>query len=277
MSTITFGSNAADYFLEILAMLCKDTVAVTISPQHGEPFRAVLVSHDADTLVYESWDEAPGLPADPPLPHHRNPGRELSASRRQDAYSPSEVRRRAQRNITGARCQFQARGRGANHQVASDHRATVFDWCALLFSTGVYNTGDGKSKGRQKRKTKQKRQVPAGPDVQWISRVDWDRYEFTASTVGRVDETGTSVDILLNLDFDKLEEVLTNPRYTTAVIEARKSAYMVPTALGLYRIHQIEQEGELEEAIINRLQGIVADSVLLATDSETLLGDVDQE
>ena len=48
-------------------MLCKDTVAVTISPQHGEPFRAVLVSHDADTLVYESWDEATGLPRGEPM------------------------------------------------------------------------------------------------------------------------------------------------------------------------------------------------------------------
>src|SRR5664280_546844 len=66
-------------------------------------------------------------PTHPPLPDHRDQGRELSAPRRQDAYSPSEVRRRAQRNITGARCQFQARGRRKDQPLACCHRAVVFD------------------------------------------------------------------------------------------------------------------------------------------------------
>jgi hypothetical protein len=35
------------FFVEVLTILCRDTVAVTIHPQHGEPFGATLVSNDA--------------------------------------------------------------------------------------------------------------------------------------------------------------------------------------------------------------------------------------
>src|ERR1035437_9771911 len=59
--------------------------------------------------------------------------------RRQDATSPSEVRRRAQRNIAGARCQFQARGRRKDQPLACCRRAVVFDRRALSNWTGVYS------------------------------------------------------------------------------------------------------------------------------------------
>jgi hypothetical protein len=67
MSTVTFAPDAADYFVEVLTILCRDTVAVTIRPQHGEPFGAVLVSNDAKTLVYESWDKGAELPSGVPM------------------------------------------------------------------------------------------------------------------------------------------------------------------------------------------------------------------
>jgi hypothetical protein len=57
VSTVTFAPEAADCFVEVLTILCRDTVAVTIRPQDGEPFGAVLVSNDGETLVYESWDD----------------------------------------------------------------------------------------------------------------------------------------------------------------------------------------------------------------------------
>jgi hypothetical protein len=52
--------------VEVLTILCRDTVAVTIHPQQGEPFGAVLVSNDSKTLIYESWDSAKGLPGGEP-------------------------------------------------------------------------------------------------------------------------------------------------------------------------------------------------------------------
>lgn len=67
MSTVTFAPNAANYFVEVPSVLCRDTVAVAIFPQHGEPFGAVLVSNDAKTLVYESWDKGAGLPSGVPM------------------------------------------------------------------------------------------------------------------------------------------------------------------------------------------------------------------
>jgi len=67
MSTVKFAPDAADYFVEVLTFLCRDTVAVTIHPQHGDQFGAVLVSNDANTLVYESWDKETVLPGGEPM------------------------------------------------------------------------------------------------------------------------------------------------------------------------------------------------------------------
>ena len=56
----------------------------------------------------------------------------------------------------------------------------------------------------------------------------WDTYDFDARLVGKVDDSGQGIDIYLNLDFDKLQEVLGNPSYTIAMQETRKSASMHP-------------------------------------------------
>ena len=62
MPTVRFAPDAADYFVEVLTILCRDTIAVTIHPQDSEPFGAILVSNDAKTLVYESWDKGQSYP-----------------------------------------------------------------------------------------------------------------------------------------------------------------------------------------------------------------------
>ena len=67
MSTVKFAPDVAYYFVEVLTILCRDTVAVTVCPKHGEPFGAVLVSNDAKTLVYESWDKGTGQPGGVPM------------------------------------------------------------------------------------------------------------------------------------------------------------------------------------------------------------------
>lgn len=132
--------------------------------------------------------------------------------------------------------------------------------------------GGGRAGTRTAEKTVTQ-QVPVGPQVSWVEREKWDTYGFDARSVGKVDDSGGGVDIYLNLDFDKLQEVLANPKNTPAVQDFRKSAYMVPTALGLYRVHEMEEANELSEEVIRQIQLIVADSVLVATDPEGLLGE----
>jgi hypothetical protein len=140
------------------------------------------------------------------------------------------------------------------------------------------NEGGGTRSGGDKVKKTVKQQQPVGPQVSWVERDKWDTYGFDARAVGKVDDSGKGVDIYLNLDFDKLQEVLDNPSYTTAVQEARKSAYMIPTALGLYRVHELEDKNLLGEDIIKEMQLIVADSVLVATDLDGILGEsIDDE
>lgn len=131
--------------------------------------------------------------------------------------------------------------------------------------------GSGRTGSRMTRKTV-RQEVSVGPQVSWVERDKWETYGFDARSVGKVDDSGSGVDIYLNLDFDKLQEVLANPKNTPAVQEFRKSAYMVPTALGLYRVHEMEQKNELAEDVVKQFHLIVADSVLVATDSEGLLG-----
>lgn len=132
--------------------------------------------------------------------------------------------------------------------------------------------GSGRT-GQKKTKKTIKQEVAIGPQVSWVDKGGWDSHGFDARSVGKVDDSGKGVDIYLNLDFDKLRDVLSNPLHTTAVQEARKSAYMIPVALGLYRIHEVEQKGELNEDVLKQLQMIVADSVLVATDTRGTLGE----
>jgi hypothetical protein len=51
MSTITFGPDAADYLVDVLKMPCKNAVAVTMRPQHGEAFGAVCSSRPAPSML----------------------------------------------------------------------------------------------------------------------------------------------------------------------------------------------------------------------------------
>lgn len=155
--------------------------------------------------------------------------------------------------------------------------STIGDSMTISLVARREKAAGGAAKGALKKKAKQKREVPVGPQVNWVRKDEWDQHDFTASTVGKVDESASGVDIYLNLDFDKLAEVLGNPSYSTAVVEARKSSYMVPTALGMYRIHQMDQEDDLSDAVVDRMLRIVADSVLLATDPDGVLGVEDDE
>jgi hypothetical protein len=51
---VTFEPEAFDHFIEILSILCRDPLAVTLVPRKGEPFGAVLVGCDEETVIYEA-------------------------------------------------------------------------------------------------------------------------------------------------------------------------------------------------------------------------------
>lgn len=148
--------------------------------------------------------------------------------------------------------------------------------CRTLDSLAIApREADGGSGRSDEKKVKKivKQQVPVGPQVSWVEREKWNTYGFDARSVGKVDYSSRGVDIYLNLDFDKLQEVLGNPSHSTAVQEARKSAYMVPTALGLYLVHELEQKNALQEDLIKQMRLIAADSVLGATDKDGIFGE----
>lgn len=132
--------------------------------------------------------------------------------------------------------------------------------------------GSGRT-GQKKTKKTVKQEVAVGPQVSWVDKSGWDSHGFDARSVGKVDDSGKGVDIYLNQDFDKLYDVLSNTSYTAAVQETRKSAYMIPVALGLYRIHEIEQKTGVDAELLKQFQMIVADSVLVATDTKGILGE----
>ena len=107
-------------------------------------------------LLIEAIERAPhrrhSRPAHPPVPDHRDQGRELAAAGRQIQDCPGhgpEGSNRLERDC------HHACGRGANLQVASDHRATVFDRYALLNWTGVHTPAPTPQRPRHTRHTHQ--------------------------------------------------------------------------------------------------------------------------
>jgi hypothetical protein len=53
---LTFTPEADDYFEDMLAEMCKDSLVVRVVPLDGPAFDAVLLTHDGRTLLYEGWD-----------------------------------------------------------------------------------------------------------------------------------------------------------------------------------------------------------------------------
>ena len=63
---IDFRNEAADSFIAALAMLCEQSMAVSLVLRSGEEIGAVLVSTNGDVLVFEHWNKDEGLPSGEP-------------------------------------------------------------------------------------------------------------------------------------------------------------------------------------------------------------------
>lgn len=137
--------------------------------------------------------------------------------------------------------------------------------------------GSSKKGGTRKQKRMQKQERPAGPNVRYVNEDNWKAHGFDKQTIGSVQETDKGVEILLNLDEQELKKVLKSRRLTAGQIAKRKSKYMVPTALGLYRIHQAESKGLIDESVVGTLQQVVGHSVLWAVDEDSLLEEVEDD
>lgn len=107
-----------------------------------------------------------------------------------------------------------------------------------------------------------------GPNVAWVYRDTWPE-GFTELTVGRVAETTTSTDILINRNYKALDEALSGPGLTEAMVKTRADRYQFPVACALWlQQHELNQlpEGQArpsepwQESEMRR----VAEAVLLA-------------
>lgn len=70
----------------------------------------------------------------------------------------------------------------------------------------------------------------------WVYKDSWPE-GFTEFTVGRVAETATSTDILINRDDRRLDEALSGPDLTEAQISAHADRYQFPVACTLWLQH----------------------------------------
>jgi hypothetical protein len=67
VTSVVIGSDAADLLDEILTLVCRDTLAVSMVTRSGETIGAVLLSHNGQVVMYEQWDAAVGTPNGEPM------------------------------------------------------------------------------------------------------------------------------------------------------------------------------------------------------------------
>ena len=63
---IDFEDEATDSFVSTLAMLCEQSMAVSLVLRSGDELGAVLLSTNGDVVVFEHWNENDGLPSGEP-------------------------------------------------------------------------------------------------------------------------------------------------------------------------------------------------------------------
>lgn len=131
----------------------------------------------------------------------------------------------------------------------------------------------GKKRRRKKRKKMEEVEVPAGPNVAYVKEENLAINDMTIESVGRVIESGDKLDIQLNEDEPELARVLKDPKHSERAMKMRRSRYMVPTALGLYEIHELDKKHGLSEDVKQQMEQILAHSVLFAIDEDGVLSD----
>jgi hypothetical protein len=121
-----------------------------------------------------------------------------------------------------------------------------------------------------------------GPNVAWVYRDNWPD-GFTELTVGRVAETDTSTDILINRNYGLLDEALSGPGLTKTQIETRAERYQFPVACALWlQQHQLNDLPEgidrPKEAWLEGEMQRIAEAVLLAmTPDSDIAGQYDSD
>jgi hypothetical protein len=107
-----------------------------------------------------------------------------------------------------------------------------------------------------------------GPNVAWVYRSNWPD-GFTDLTVGRVAETDTSTDIIINRNYGPLDEALSGPGLTKTQVETRAERYQFPVACALwlqqYELNHLAEgtDRPMESWLEGEMQRI-AEAVLLA-------------
>jgi hypothetical protein len=121
-----------------------------------------------------------------------------------------------------------------------------------------------------------------GPNVAWVYRDTWPE-GFTELTVGRVAESTTSTDILINRNYKALDDALSGPGLTEAMVKTRADRYQFPVACALWlQQHELKQlptgEARPSELWQESEMRRIAEAVLLAmTPDANLAGQQEAE
>jgi hypothetical protein len=116
------------------------------------------------------------------------------------------------------------------------------------------------------------RQKGVEPNIEWVSKDEWDDHKFNERTVGSVDITDDSIDIWVNQDQKQLLAVLESRRLSGPELKTRKSRYLFPVACGLYKYEYfVKTSGtEAEEEYVLAEQERLAEAVLFAIDEKLI-------
>jgi hypothetical protein len=116
------------------------------------------------------------------------------------------------------------------------------------------------------------RQKGLEPNIEWVSKEEWDDHGFTERTVGSVDITDDAIDIWINQDQKLLAAVLESRRLTGPELETRKNRYLFPVACGLYKYEYfVKTSGtEASDEYLVAEQERLAEAVLFAIDEKLI-------
>jgi hypothetical protein len=126
-------------------------------------------------------------------------------------------------------------------------------------------------------KTKDEKQAPeTGPNIEWVTRDEWEKHEFDERSVGRVDIGADATDIWVNRDQRLLARALDNRRLSKLETESREDRYLFAVGCGLYRREYLAQAQVLDDPpdsdsdYVRAEQERLAEAVLIAIDEKLI-------
>jgi hypothetical protein len=129
-------------------------------------------------------------------------------------------------------------------------------------------------------KTKGHKQKPeTGPNIEWVTRDEWEKFGFDERSVGRTDIGATTTDIWVNRDQRLLTRALDSRKLSKTETETREDRYLFAVGCGLYRreyqAQSLKDPPEPDSDYVRDEQERLAESVLIAIDEKLI--DLDED